>query len=93
MEHPVGGAFANSEENLLYKVRVLEKVSYQAYQALIATEEALEVSLSAIEDLSAKVEFRESDVDFFRQEAMEKDAENLHLKERIKRMKGGERER
>ena len=45
--------------------------------------------LSAIEDLSAKVEFRESEVDFFRQEAMEKDAEILHLKERIKRMKRG----
>ena len=66
MEHPVGGAFSNSEESLLNKIKVLEK---------------------EIEDLGAKVEFRESEVDFFRQEAMEKEAENWHLKERIYRLK------
>ena len=66
MEHPVGGAFANSEEYLLNKITVLEKAN---------------------EELCAKLEFRESEVDFFRLEAMEKDAENVHLKERIKRLK------
>ena len=44
--------------------------------------------MTAIEELNAKVEFQESAVDFFRQEAMEKEAEILHLKEHIKRMKG-----
>ena len=69
MEHPVGGAFANSEEDLLKKVKVLEK---------------------AIQDLSAELEFQESAVDFFRQEAMEKNAENWHLKKTIKHMSENE---
>ena len=56
MEHPVGGAFLNSEESLLNKIKVLEK---------------------EIEDLGAKVEFRESEVDFFDRR---KEAENWHLR-------------
>ena len=63
MEHPVGGAFSNSEERLLNKIKVLEK---------------------EIEDLGAKVEFRESEVDFFRQE---EGGRELAPQERIYRIK------
>ena len=81
MEHPVGGAFENSEEHLLDKVSVLEK--------------ALEGCLHVMKVQNETLEFAESAVDYFQKKAMKKDKEIQHLEKeivsfqgRLRRLKG-----
>ena len=82
MEHPVGGAFANSEEHLLDKFSVLEK--------------ALEGCLHVMEYQNEKLEFAESAVDYFQKKSMKKDKEIQHLEKeigRLRRLKGESEEK